>query len=52
MVQRIVAQLSWGHNVILIQKLKHLPTRLWYARQTIEAEGLTGTAAMVLTMRG
>jgi hypothetical protein len=35
-VQRIVAQLSWGHNVILIQKLKHLPTRLWYARQTLE----------------
>jgi predicted nuclease of restriction endonuclease-like (RecB) superfamily len=29
-------QLSWAHNVILIQKLKHLPTRLWYARQTLE----------------
>jgi predicted nuclease of restriction endonuclease-like (RecB) superfamily len=36
MVQRLVAQLSWGHNVILIQKLKHLPTRLWYARQSLE----------------
>jgi predicted nuclease of restriction endonuclease-like (RecB) superfamily len=30
------AHLSWGHNVILIQKLKHLPTRLWYARQALE----------------
>jgi predicted nuclease of restriction endonuclease-like (RecB) superfamily len=31
--QRAVAELSWAHNVILIQKLKHLPTRIWYARQ-------------------
>ncbi len=35
-MQRAVAQLSWAHNVILIQKLKHLPTRIWYARQTLE----------------
>ncbi|MEI6415803.1 MAG: PDDEXK nuclease domain-containing protein [Pseudomonadota bacterium] len=35
-VQRTIAQLSWAHNVILIQKLKHLPTRIWYARQTLE----------------
>ena len=34
--QRAVAQLSWGHNVVLIQKIKHLPTRLWYARQAVE----------------
>lgn len=34
-VQRIVAQLPWTHNVILIQKLKDLSTRLWYARQAI-----------------
>jgi predicted nuclease of restriction endonuclease-like (RecB) superfamily len=27
---------SWAHNVILIQKIKDLPTRLWYARQVIE----------------
>lgn len=33
---RPVAQLSWGHNILLIQKLKDLPTRLWYARQTLE----------------
>ncbi len=36
MVQRTVAQLGWGHNVILFEKLKHLPTRLWYAQQTLE----------------
>jgi predicted nuclease of restriction endonuclease-like (RecB) superfamily len=33
--QRTVAQLPWAHNVILIQKVKDLPTRLWYARQVI-----------------
>jgi predicted nuclease of restriction endonuclease-like (RecB) superfamily len=30
------ALLSWGHNIILIQKIKDLPTRLWYAGQTLE----------------
>ena len=34
------ALLSWGHNVILIQNLKDLPTRLWYACQTL-AQGWT-----------
>jgi len=28
--------LTWAHNVILIQKVKDLPTRLWYARQAFE----------------
>ncbi|MCF8015976.1 MAG: PDDEXK nuclease domain-containing protein [Chromatiaceae bacterium] len=36
MLQRAVVQLSWAHNVILIQKIKHLPTRLWYAHQALE----------------
>ena len=36
MWQRAVAQLTWAHNVILIQKVKHRPTRLWYARQAFE----------------
>lgn len=35
-VQRAVAQLPWAHNVILMQKLKDLPTRLWYMQQTIQ----------------
>ena len=28
--------IPWFHNIILIQKIKHLPTRLWYARQAVE----------------
>ncbi len=31
-----VAQLSWGHNVLLMQKLTDLSSRLWYARQSLE----------------
>ncbi len=30
-VQRSIAQLPWGHNILLFEKIKHLPTRLWYA---------------------
>jgi len=36
MVQRSVALLPWGHNILLLQKVKDLPTRLWYARQSLE----------------
>ncbi len=32
----ILFGLPWFHHVILIQKLKDLPTRLWYARQALE----------------
>ena len=35
-IQQAVLAMSWAHNVILIQKLKDLPTRLWYACQTLE----------------
>jgi predicted nuclease of restriction endonuclease-like (RecB) superfamily len=35
-VQQLVALLTWSHNVILIQSVKDLDTRLWYMQQTIE----------------
>jgi len=47
-VQRIVAQLPWAHNVILIQKLKDLPTRLWYARQSIAQGWSRDTLALMI----
>jgi len=31
-----VAAIPWGHNSVLIEKLKTANERLWYARQTIE----------------
>ena len=35
-IQRTLLSVSWAHNIILVQKLKDLPTRLWYARQAFE----------------
>ncbi len=32
--QRLVAQLPWAHNVLLMQKVKDLPTRCWYMLAT------------------
>ena len=34
--QSAIARLSWGHNILLMQKLKDLPTRQWYAQQALE----------------
>jgi predicted nuclease of restriction endonuclease-like (RecB) superfamily len=36
LVQRSVAQIPWGHNITLMERIKDLPTRLWYARKTLE----------------
>jgi len=35
-VQRLVAQLPWAHNIILIQKVKEMAPRLWYMQGTME----------------
>lgn len=29
-----VSEIPWGHNIVLLQKLKDPAVRLWYARQT------------------
>jgi len=34
--QRVVAQIPWGHNVILLDRIKDVKQRLWYANKTIE----------------
>jgi len=34
--QQLVAQIPWAHNVLLMQKIKELSTRLWYMQKTIE----------------
>ena len=47
-VQRVVAQLPWAHNVILIQKLKDLPTRFWYGRQAIAQGWSRDTLAVMI----
>ncbi len=35
-VTQPVSQIPWGHNIVLLQKLKDSDQRLWYAAQTIE----------------
>ncbi|MGV0027032.1 PDDEXK nuclease domain-containing protein [Phormidesmis priestleyi] len=34
-VQEVLAQITWYHNVALLEKLKAQDERLWYAQQTI-----------------
>jgi predicted nuclease of restriction endonuclease-like (RecB) superfamily len=36
MVQEVLAQITWYHNVTLIEKLDAEADRLWYARQVME----------------
>jgi len=31
-----VAEIPWGHNAVLVEKVKETQIRLWYAQQTIE----------------
>jgi predicted nuclease of restriction endonuclease-like (RecB) superfamily len=31
-----VSEIPWGHNIVLLQKLKDPAVRLWYAQQTVE----------------
>jgi predicted nuclease of restriction endonuclease-like (RecB) superfamily len=33
---QLIAKVSWSHHIILIQKIKDLPTRFWYMQQILE----------------
>jgi len=35
-VQEVLAQLTWYHNITLTEKISSLPERLWYAQQAIK----------------
>jgi predicted nuclease of restriction endonuclease-like (RecB) superfamily len=35
-VQQVVAQIPWGHNLLLLNKLKQPKLREWYASKTLE----------------
>jgi predicted nuclease of restriction endonuclease-like (RecB) superfamily len=34
-VQEVLAQITWYHNIALLEKLDDAQTRLWYARKTV-----------------
>ena len=35
-VQQVVAQIPWGHNLVLIEKIKSYEQLQWYVLKTIE----------------
>lgn len=35
-VQQLVGRIPWGHNIVLLDKLRERDERLWYARKTVE----------------
>ncbi len=35
-LQRLVAQIPWGHNILLMERVKDLSSRFWYMEQTIQ----------------
>jgi predicted nuclease of restriction endonuclease-like (RecB) superfamily len=35
-IRRLIPQIGWAHHILLMQKVKDLPTRLWYMEQSIE----------------
>ena len=35
-LQQLVAKIPWGHNILLMEKIKDIKTRLWYMQQIIE----------------
>ncbi len=35
-VQRVVGQIGWRHNIAILDKLKNREDRLWYAQKTLE----------------
>ncbi len=35
-LQQAAAKLPWGHNMVLIDRLKGITERLWYAHKTLE----------------
>ena len=46
-VQQVVAQIPWGHNIILMDKVKNIEERKWYIKQSI----INGWSRSLLTMQ-
>ncbi len=47
-LQQLAAKIPWGHNILLMEKVKDLPTRLWYMEQTIEQGWSRDTLAAMI----
>ena len=50
-LQRLVAKIPWGHNILLMEKVKDLPARLWYMQQTLENGWSRNVLALMIKSR-
>lgn len=50
-MQQSVAQLPWGHNLVLLEKLSGPETRRWYASKVIEHNWSRSILEMQIEMR-
>ncbi len=50
-VQQAVAQLSWGHCIVLLEKLATVEQRLWYARNALDHGWSRNIMAVQIEMR-
>lgn len=46
-VQQVIAQIPWGHNIILLDKIKNLEERKWYIHENIK----NGWSRSILSMQ-
>ena len=35
-VQQVVAQIPWGHNIVLLDKISDIDGRKWYIKKSVE----------------
>ena len=47
-VPQAVAQLPWGHNILLIEKVKDADRRFWYVREALKEGWSRDTLAMMI----
>ena len=47
-LQWLVAHIPWGHNLLLLEKVKDLPARIWYMEQIIEQGWSRNTLATMI----
>ncbi|MDD2337606.1 MAG: PDDEXK nuclease domain-containing protein [Geobacteraceae bacterium] len=47
-LQQLVAKIPWGHNIMLMEKVKELSARLWYMEQAIQNGWSRDTLAQMI----
>jgi len=47
-LQRLLPQIPWGHNILLVERVKDLSRRLWYIEQIIQNGWSRDTLALMI----